>query len=57
MASLLALLLPLQCWSDFSCETICPGAGTFACAGLALLAGAAIHRLTSIAWERNLLSR
>ncbi len=57
MASLLALLLPLQCGSDCYCETICPGAGVFACVGLALLAGAAIHRLASIAWELNLLSR
>ena len=57
MASLLTLAMPLQCWSDCECETICPGAGVFACAGLLLLAGAAIHILASIAWELNLLSR
>ena len=57
IASLLALSMPLQCWGDCECDAICPAAGVFACVGLALLAGAAIHILASIAWELNLLSR
>ena len=50
MASLLALLLPLQCLSDCSCETICPGAGVFACVGLALLIVALLALIMALAF-------
>lgn len=57
MASPLTLALLLQCWSNCECEVICPVAGVFACAGLVLLAGAAIYIVTGIVWELHLLSR
>lgn len=57
IASLSTLAIPLQCWRDCDCETVCPLLGAFACVGLVLFAGVAIHVVASIVWELKLLSR